>query len=260
MKEKMAKTNQSVEKVFDIIEVMAKNELPMRLQDIAREAGMPASTTLRLINTLVTYGYANQNIETLKYSLSLKFALIGSIVASKNSMRTVVRPYLLHLAEQCGESCCLAVEENMETVYLDTVESPDSLLRITQRIGKRAPMHCTGVGKCMLLNYSDSRLEELARQKGLAKLTEHTIDTVDKLKAEIELTRKRGFCFDNEECELGARCIAAPFRDYTGRIVGAISISGPLVRMTAEKIERFEGLLLQTVGQIEQALGYCALG
>ncbi len=260
MKEKLAKTNQSVEKVFDIIEVMAKNGAPMRLQDIAEQSNIPASTALRLLNTLATYGYANQNSETLRYSLSLKFALIGSVVATQNNMRNIIRPYLFELSKLSGESCCLAIEEQMEVVYIDNVDGPDSMLTITQRIGKRAPMHCTGVGKALLSHYSEQKLADYVKKKGLLPLTEHTITNIDSLKEELDALRQNRYCLDNQECELGARCIAAPLRDYSGKAIAAISISGPIVRMSPQKIATLQSTLLTIVEQIEKHLGFDTLG
>lgn len=260
MKEKLAKTNQSVEKVFDIIEVLAKGGSPMRLQDIAEKSNIPASTTLRLLNTLATYGYANQDPETLRYSLSLKFALIGSVVASQNNIRNIIRPYLFELSKLSGESCCLAIEEQMEVVYIDSVDGPDSMLTITQRIGKRAPMHSTGVGKALLTNYNEEMLAELVKEKGLVPLTSHTITDLDSLTKELASLRKKRYCLDDEECELGARCIAAPLRDYSGKVIAAVSISGPIVRMSHQKIETLSGTLLSIVDQIEKHLGFGSLG
>ena len=137
MPAKLSKLNQSVEKALQIIEIMMKEPEAMRLQDIALKAEMPPSTALRMINTLLVYGYVNQDPDTLRYSLSLKFAQVGSAVSSRFSLSKIAHPLLVELSQRCQESCCLAVEENMELIYTDVVDGPDNMLRIMQRIGKR---------------------------------------------------------------------------------------------------------------------------
>lgn len=256
MPNKLAKTNQSVEKIFQIIEVMAENRDPMRLQDIASHVNMPASTTLRLINTLMNCGYANQDPLTLRYSLSLKFTHIGSLVNSHINIRDIAHPYLIELSKRCKESVCLAVEQDMEVVYIDVIDGPDGMLKITQRIGKLAPMHSTGVGKLMLLNYDTASLDRMISLKGLTALTPNTITSKHDLLAELEKIKIQGYALDDEECELGARCLSVGIKDYTGKIIAGISVSGPTTRMTMSYIDEIKGEVLDTARKISEILSY----
>lgn len=253
---KSTKKNQSVERVFQIIEIMAQNRGAMRLQDIAEKLQLPASTVLRFLNTLMTYNYVNQDPETLKYSLSMKFCQIGDLVSSQISIRDIVRPYLVELSDQCKESACLAIEQDMEVVYIDVVDGPDNMLKAMQRIGRRAPLHSTGVGKLLLLNYDEAKLDVLISQKGLPSLTEHTITTKDSLIEELKNIGTNGYAFDNEECEIGAKCVAAPLKDYTGKIIASISVSGPVSRMTGNKLESIKEAVIRAAKIISQKLGY----
>ena len=259
MTAKLSKLNQSVEKVLQIIEIMAHERQPMRLQDVAAGCGMPASTVLRMLNRLLVYGYVNQDPHSLRYSLSLKFAQIGSRVCEQVSLRDIAHPLLAELSRECREASCLAIEEDMEVVYTDVVDGPDSMLKIMQRIGKRAPMHSTGIGKLLLLNYSEEQLDEYIAAKGLPALTPNTLVTKQALAAKLEEIRGQGYALDDEECELGARCVAAPVRDYTGRIVAGISISGPISRMTMEHIREVAPVVTGTAAQISKALAYDAM-
>lgn len=253
---KLSKLNQSVEKTLQIIEILAKERAAMRLQDIAAACGMPASTALRMLNTLLVYGYINQDPNTLQYSLSLKFAQIGSIACETVSLRDVAHPFMVQLSRSSGESSCLAVEENMEVVYTDVQEGPDSMLKIMQRIGKRAPMHATGIGKLLLLNYSDEAIDRFISEKGLPVLTPNTLANKQALLKELERIRGQGYALDNEECELGARCVAAPIRDYTGRIVAGISVSGPLTRLSMNDIQKITPLVMEAAENISRLLAY----
>lgn len=256
MGEKLAKVNQSVEKTLQIIEVLAAGRQPMRLQDVAAACGLPPSTALRLLNTLQQHGYANQDAATLRYGLSLKFAQIGAAVGAQLDIRNLARPLLLELAARCGESCCLAIEENQQVLYVDVVDGPDGMLKIMQRIGKRAPLHCTGVGKLFLLNYDAQALAQYIGSQGLPGLTANTITQPEKLQEELQKVARQGFALDDEECELGARCVAAPVRDYTGRVVAAFSTSGPLHRMTHQHIRTITQVVCQTGARLSQMLAY----
>lgn len=256
MAQKLAKTNQSVEKTLLIIEAMAAARAPMRLQDLADVCQLPPSTALRLLNTLLERGYVNQDKVTLRYALSLKFAQIGSQVSAQLDIRNLAHPLLVELSARCGESCCLAIEENRQVVYVDVVDGPDGMLKIMQRIGKRAPLYCTGVGKIFLLNCDQGGVEEYIGQYGLPALTHNTITTREGLLEELGKIARQGYALDDEECERGARCVAAGVRDYTGRVVAGISASGPLHRMTPERMGAIIKEVRQTAHQLSQMLAY----
>ena len=229
---KAVKLNQSVERVLRILEVMAEGGGAARLQDIAGAVGLPASTALRFISTLMVEGYAEQDPETLRYSLTFRLCRIAEQIRRGHQLRDIVHPELERLARACGESACLAVEEAGEVVYVDVAEGPESILKTLQRIGKKAPLHSTGVGKTLLLDRTDEELKALGGSAGLVPLTPHTIVSRDRLLEELRQVRREGFAIDDEECELGVRCVAAPVRDHTGRVVCSISVSGPVNRMT----------------------------
>lgn len=256
MTRKLAKINQSVEKTFQIIEVMAEGREPFRLQDIALKVGIPASTVLRLVNTLVSCGYANQDPITLKYSLSLKFMQIGGLVSSQTRIYEIAHPYLLELSKKCKESVCLAIEQDMEVVYLDVIDGPDGMLKITQRIGKVAPLHSTGVGKIMMLNYDSKQLNQLIAIKGLSALTPNTITDKEELLKELEKIKTQGYAIDDEECELGARCVSAGIKDYSGKNIAGISVSGPTTRMSNEYINIIKNIVMDTAKTISGFLAF----
>ncbi len=254
MPEKQAQPNQSAQKLLRIIEIMAAGGR-MRLLDIATAAELPASTALRLVHTLCEEGYAMQDPETLRYALSMKLAKIGGQISAGMDLVGVAHPQLLALSRSCGESCSIAVEEGGEVVYIDVVDGPDGLLKITQRIGKRAPMHCTGIGKLLLSNDSSAQFNSRLKGRRLQGFTPHTITDSAALRAELRIATEKGYAMDDEECELGARCIAAPIRDHTGRVIAGISITGPVHRMTPEYIRSTLPLLTGTAEKITKLLG-----
>lgn len=256
MNEKSVKNNQSVEKVLQIIETMAKNREPLRLQDVALMVDMPASTTLRFLNTLMKQGYVNQDPLTSRYFLTLKFTYIGSLVSSQISIRDIAHPYLTELSKKCNESVCLGIEQDMEIVYIDVIDGPDGMLKITQRIGKLAPIHSTGIGKLLLLNYDMKQLDRIIAIKGLKALTPNTIISKNELLKELETIKTQGYALDDEECELGARCISAGIKDYTGKYVAGISVSGPTTRLTMENIKTIKNVVIEIADKISEQLAY----
>ena len=231
----------------------------MRLQDISKEIRVPSSTVLRFLNTLMKHDYVSQEPQTSRYFLTLKLCEIGQLISAQMSIRDIVRPYLVALSEKCQESACLAVEQDNLVVYIDVVEGPDSMLKTLQRIGKRAPLHSTGVGKTLLLDFSEERLNQLIRDQGLKAITKNTLTTKQKLLCELARVREQGYAVDNEECEYGVKCVAAPLKDYSGKIAASISVSGPLSRLPDEKIDFIKERVLETSRKISKHLGFESL-
>lgn len=248
--------NQSGEKLLRIIELLAARAEPMRVLDIARELQLNSSTALRFLMTLKNCGYADQDPETSRYYLTFKLCNIAGKISAAADLRDIVQPYLKKLPHIFGESACLAVERDMLVTYIDVAEGPDLMIRSMQRIGSVAPMHCTGIGKLLLLNASEADIDRLIAEKGLPRYTENTITSKEQLHKELEQVRARGYAFDNEECEVGARCIAFPIRDYTGKVKAGLSITGPTSRLTDSFIESRLHYLFEFSEAISRKLGY----
>ena len=251
-----AGSNRSTEKALAIIELLAQSRDPMRLRDISTALELNASTTLRFLAALQSCGYVAQEKDTARYYLTYKISRIANQHNSKTELQTITHPYLVDLSQRFHEGVCVSVEPDTTMVYIDVATGPDQTLMSMQHIGNVSPMHCTGNGKLLLLNYTPEQLDRLIRVKGLPRLTEHTITTRQALLEELERVRAEGFAYDNEECETGVRCVACPIRDYTGTIVAGISVTGPVTRMTDETIRRIQGRLAEAAGRISQALGY----
>ena len=250
------KRNQSIAKALQIIEVMAAADGPMRLQDIGQTVRLPASTVLRFLKTLGDHNYVEQNPETLRYFLTLKFCSIAEQIKRQIRIRDVVHPHLVALSRKLGEATSLAVERDLLVVYIDVVEGPDHMLQTLQRIGKIAPMNTTGVGKALLLDATQAELDELVKSRGLPKPTPRTIASRKALVRELKAIRDRGYAIDDEECELGVRCVAVPLRDYTGKVVAAMSTSGPVGRMTSDRITKIGAQFMDVAVRISQQLGH----
>lgn len=250
------KANQSVEKVLQIIETLADGGEPMRLIEIAGRVHMPSSTVLRMLNSLIEHGYAYQEEKSPRYGLTLRFAQIGNRVLERFDIRNIVHPYLGKLVQKSGETACLAVEQDMHVVYLDVVENPNGVMKIRQAIGKSAPMHATGCGKLMLAQYSHEKLEKYVEQNGLPSFTSYTITSLPALEKALDSVRTQGFALDDQECEIGVRCVAMPLLGYQQKLLAAICLTGPIYRMSYQYIEEVREMLQEATTEINKQLQY----
>lgn len=255
-KEKLSHKNLSAVKALDIIEVLANQAEPIRLQDIAAQLQMNSSTVLRYLVSLETCGYVRQDPETLKYRLSLKICAIANKVSENSRLQDIARPFLKEIAIQFNESVCLALEQDLAIVYISVFLLPNQTLRSIQRVGNRAPMHCTGTGKLMLLNHDEVFLDQLIAGRGLPGFTPNTLTDRQRLLDELAAVRRQGYALDREECEIGSNCLAAPVYDYTGKIIAAISVTGPTARLTAARMQENLPYLLEQTRKLSAILGY----
>ncbi len=248
--------NQSTEKALHILELLAEAPEPMRLRDLSLALGLNPSTALRFLTSLQNGGYVQQEPDTQRYFLTYKLCRLAHLVSTRNPLPSITHPYLQRLSAQFQEALCVSVEQNMNMVYVDVASSPDQTLLSVQRIGNVSPMHCTGNGKLMLLNYTPEQLDRFVEIKGLPRHTANTITTRGELDAAIRRIRQDGFAYDNEECEVGVRCLSYPLYDYTGAIAAGMCVTGPVSRMTDEALAPMHPQLRAAAREISLALGY----
>lgn len=250
------RANQSGEKMLRIMEFLSRQREPARLIDISKNLKINESTALRFLTTLIDNGYVEQDKETSKYYMTLKLCALSARITENINLRTVVAPYMKEISEMFGETVCLAIEKDMKVVYIDVLESHNSIIRSMQRIGSIAPMHCTGIGKLLLLNYSEEEIDKLIAREGLAKLTEHTCSNKWELMQILSKVREEGVAYDNEECEIGARCVAIPIYDAMGKVIAGISITGLASRLTDDVIAPRLNSLKDLSKKISAKMGY----
>ena len=220
----------------------------MRLQDIANQCGMPPSTALRMLNTLLVHGYVLQDPITQQYALSLRFSRLGVLVRQQTDLLQLARPFLRELADRCRDTVCLIAPDGDDALCVETAPGPDGLLLVHQQVGARVPLHTSAAGKLLLLNFSN------LDRRGQTAVTPRTITGREALLEELERTRARGYGLEYEERELGARTVSAPVRDFTGQIAAGLSMSAPTARMSARRVEDLVPLLLETAGRLSRIL------
>lgn len=250
------KKNHSVEKAFRILEEMAAYREPISLGRLAELAGCPSSTAIRFLRTLMDLGYVRQNSETQQYFLTFQLCRLAGRIRDANPLNRIALPVMKDLSRQCGESVCLAVEQDNRAVYIEVVDGPDKLVRSLQRIGSSSPLHCTGVGKLFLLNRTREELNLFFQEETLEAFTQNTVTDPNEILKLLQQAKERGYAFDNEECEIGARCVAFPVRDFTGRIVAGLSVTGTVFHISEAFLEKNCPRIQAAADEISTILGY----
>lgn len=245
----------SVEKALQILGSFSIDAPELTASEIAERVNLPKVSVYRFLKVLMRNGFIAQNRETRRYRLGIKVFELGSLVLRNMELRKAAFPLIEDLSKKSGETVHLGILDEQQVVSIEGIESGHSL-RISLPIGKRVYLHSTGIGKAILAFLKDEEIENIVREKGLPGFTKTTITNKERLKKEIELIRKMGYAVDNEENEQGIRCVAAPILDNAGNVIASISISGPTIRITDDRMDQFSKLVMETGRKICIALGY----
>jgi IclR family transcriptional regulator, acetate operon repressor len=235
---------QSVERAFELLEIMANSGGSMALGELAARAELPLPTIHRLVRTLLAMGYVRQ-LENRRYALGPKLVHLGERAAQLIGAWS--RPYLSGLVERTGESANMAVLDNDMAVYVAQVPSPHAMRMFTE-VGRRVHLHCTGVGKALLMQLPNDSVHALLKRAGMPASNENSYTTPEALIRDIELSRSRGYAVDEGEQEIGVRCFAVPVPDAP--TLTAISISGPAARLTLKSATKVTPLLKRVARDI----------
>jgi IclR family KDG regulon transcriptional repressor len=245
----------AVVKTLRLLEALSENS-SLGITELAERLSMNKSTVYRFMSTLCDQSYARQDSDE-RYSMTLKLFELGTNVVQSTAIWRHAREVMDTLSQQTGETIHLATLEGLRLVYVHKVESTQSL-RVTMmsRVGQSAPFHCTGLGKVMLAYAEQSVREAILRTNPLTRFTDRTITTEEQLAAELQQIRARGAAIDNEEHELGVRCVAVPVLSGNAAApLAALSISAPAVRLPDAKLLRYEELVKKASVGITERLG-----
>ncbi len=224
------------------------------LSDLAQQVGLPASTAHRLLLTLEQERYVRFLPDRRLWTIGVQAFVAGCGFIKTRSLVGLARPHLRRLMEETGETVNLASEDEGEAVYLAQVECRQ-IMRVFARPGSRAPMHCSGVGKAILAETSEKAIARILHRRGMPRLTQKTIVTPAALKTELARVRAQGYAVDDEENAVGLRCVAAPIHDETGDVIGAVSASGPMARIDAERVGQLGAMVRQAARAISGEMG-----
>ena len=255
-KEKADYVVQSVDRALDILESFDLSAEELGVTELAHKLNLHKNNVFRLLATLEVRGYIEQDRKSGNYRLGIKTFEIANVFLHHLGLRRQARPILEELVNKCDETANLAILDGSDVIYVLMHETSQTV-RIVLRLGQRLPAHCTAAGKAQLAFESADRLQLLFKDTPLRKLTENTIVSPEALRGHLREVAKVGFALDNEEFELGVRCLAAPVRDYSHKVVASVGLSGPLSRFSMERIEKELVPLVKEAGEkISERLGY----
>jgi IclR family KDG regulon transcriptional repressor len=240
---------QSLARGLKILELMSEAEDGVGVVELGRELDIDKSSALRLLQTLATYGFAERDADTRRYRLGPQIVNLSRNMLNRMPLRDQAKPFLRHLMERTGECAHLAIPAQGQALYIDQVESP-ATLRVTSGIGTLAPLHCTALGKSLIA------FGNLPISDELKAFTQRTITDPEVLRIHLEQTRRQGYSVDDEEFDYGVRCVAAPVRDYRGKVVGAIGISGPAGRISLEGIPDLGRIVMEASQALSDRLSF----
>lgn len=253
-----SKTVQAVERALAIMDCLVDAGVPMAISELAEKVQLNISTVHRLLSTLIVRGYIEQEAETSRYKLGLKLFAMGKAALYTKDIQIIGRPFLEGLVQRCNETANLAILDGREVVYIDQVESNNMVIvRMFARAGSRGPAHATASGKMLLSSLTDEELEKLLTGVQLEQFTSETIIDAAILRKELQRIRRQGYAIDQGERDEGVRCVAAPIHNHEGKVVAAISLSGPHTRITNYYLNNeLVDIVLETAREMSKRLGY----
>ncbi len=250
-------SSQVLDRVVRILECFGPERTDLRLVEIARATGLHKSTLYRLLEAMRAHRLLGFDPATGCYHPGLKLFEIGSLAAGRFELDRHAHPTLEHLATVSGETAHLCVLDGSDVVYVAKVECTRTL-RIPSAVGQRNPAYCTGVGKAILAFLSPAQIDAYIASTPLRPFTRKTLTSATELKANLRQIATQGYAVDDQEREEGVRCVAAPVRDHTGKVAAAISIAGPSIRVTKERVPELAGHVMRAADEISAHLGYRA--
>lgn len=248
---------QVIDRAVEILNCFSFDHPDLSVTEIAARTGLHKSTAHRILMALEYNDIIRQTSETGHYHLGVKLFALGNQAVARLSLRDVARPYLIRLMQETKETVHLAMLDEGQVLYLEKVEGPYAL-RMPSRVGRRIPTYCTSLGKAMLSCLEEAQVKRQLQGLRLKAYTPQTVKNIDQLLADLSQIRQRGYAVDNEEIELGLRCVGAPIRDYSGCMVGAVSVAGPSARVNLEKLPWLGAKVMHVAGSISSDLGYAS--
>jgi IclR family acetate operon transcriptional repressor len=245
---------QSLTRGLTLLEKLAESEGGITLTEISSRVNLPPSTAHRLLNTLADMGFVTQAKDSGLWYVGLKTYRVGCAFVSNRDFVGESHAYLRKLMEASGETSNLSILDGTYACFIAQVQCHE-VMRMLVRLGSRIPAHASGSGKAMLSALPEDELAIVLRNSNLVQLTSKTITDPDKLRAQFAAIRARGYSYDDEENAMGLRCVAAPIYDEFAEPIGAISLAGPIARLTDERILKLGPLVAHTGREITEKLG-----
>jgi DNA-binding IclR family transcriptional regulator len=245
----------AVERALAMLEAVAQEPEGMSNAEISRKLQIPKSSASYILRTLEKQAYLNRDSASGKYRVGLKILSLSRGALSGIDVREVALPIMRHLVEKTSLTCHLAILDGPEAVYIEKVEPP-GFIRMDTWVGRRMRVHATSVGKALVAYIPPERLEKIVSERAMEKRTPKTITTLPRLLKELEKVRSQGYAVDDEENNLGARCVGAPVFNQQGAIEASVGLSGTIGQVNAQAMPRIVEALKDAARHVSMQLGY----
>ncbi len=246
-------TVQALDRGISVLEVLSGDDA-LSLSDLAQRVELPSSTTHRLLATLQKRGFVEFDESLQSWSIGIEVFRIGSRYIAQTNLVDAARNIMRQLMEHCGETANLGICQGGDVIFISQKETSNPIRAFFQA-GSRSHMHASGIGKALLADMKRDDVEKIMQNKGLPEFTPNTITSVERLFEDLELSRKRGWAYDNEERYTGMRCIAAGIYNEHGEVIAGISISGPTIRLPENLIEKFGPMVADAAEEVTRIMG-----
>jgi DNA-binding IclR family transcriptional regulator len=249
---------QSLGRAFAILEEVARHREGIGLADLSKLVGLHNSTTFHLAKTMVSLGYIRQEKDSKRYRVGRPLFVLAASALDEIEMINVATPVLEDLSRETGESSHFAVRMGDTVVVIARTSGPGAF-QLTDRVGVVRPAHCTALGKVILASLRQDQLERFLERVELKPSTEKSITEIPKLLREIAEIRRSGIAYDDGEFNLEVRCVAVPVKDFTGQIIGALGISGPIWRLSNQALQARAKIVQAAANRLSAKFGAGAM-
>lgn len=244
----------SLQNGLDVFDMFSRDHMVVTVTEIARHLSVHKSSASRIAATLVGSGFLRPAANGAGFQLGGKLARLGSLAIVNTTLVNVSEPILRELSNSCGETCHIGVLDANEAVTVALLDGSFAV-RLHSWVGKRSAAHLTAMGKVLLAGLSDSAIDRLYPHPELEGPTRFSITTVDALKANLAKVKKQGYALDNEELEIGLRCVATPIRNHDNRVVASLTIAGSASRIQMSTIDAYIDAAKTAAQRISLELG-----
>ena len=245
---------QSIGRAFTILEEVARNREGIGLAELSKRVGLHNSTTFHLVKTMVSLGYLRQIKDGKRYRIGRPLFALAASALDEMEMVSMATPVLDDLARDTGESSHFAARMSDAVVVMARTPGPGAF-QLADRVGVVRPAYCTALGKVILAALRPDQLDRYIERIELKSMTAKTITDPQRLRREIEEVRRAGIAFDDGEFDNEVRCAAMPVRDFSGQVVGAIGISGPVWRLSIQALQSHARILGDAARRLSEAFG-----
>lgn len=250
---------QSIGRAFAIMEEIARNRDGIGLADLSKRVGLHNSTTFHLVRTMVSLGYVRQLKDTKRYRIGRPLFALAANALDEIEMMSLATPVLEALSRETGESAHFSVRMGDAVVVLARTSGPGAF-QLVDRVGVVRPAYCTALGKIMLAALSAEQFDSYLERTELAAQTPNTITSAERLRREIADVRRTGVAIDDGEFDPEVRCVALPVRDFTGEIIGALGVSGPVWRLSIDTLQKRARIVRAAADKLSAEFGYAGEG